>query len=195
MPSLLFERGARGRGGDFVTDAGAPAKYLDKRLLRDELPLPDLTELEVARHYTELSSRNFSVDRNFYPLGSCTMKYNPKLNEAAANFSGFTDLHPLAPDAGAQGALRVLWDMQTMLTALFGMTAFSLMPAAGAHGEITAMLMAKKYFTGLGQAERSVCLVPDTAHGTNPASASMVGYRVISLPSNARGRTDVAALD
>ncbi|HLW38254.1 MAG TPA: aminomethyl-transferring glycine dehydrogenase subunit GcvPB [Candidatus Eremiobacteraceae bacterium] len=194
MPQLLFERGAGGRGSDFVRDAGPPSRFLDSSLLRSDLPLPDLAEIEVARHYTELSSRNFSVDRNFYPLGSCTMKYNPKLNEAVAAFDGFTDLHPFAPDSGAQGALRVLWDMQTMLTALFGMTAFSLMPAAGAHGEITAMLMAKKYFTGLGQAERSVCLVPDTAHGTNPASASMVGYRVISIPSNARGRTDVAAL-
>ncbi|MDQ6780048.1 MAG: aminomethyl-transferring glycine dehydrogenase subunit GcvPB [Candidatus Eremiobacteraeota bacterium] len=194
MPSLLFERGARGRGSQFVCDAGQPDKYLDAALLRDELPLPDLAEIEVARHYTELSSRNFSVDRNFYPLGSCTMKYNPKINEAAAAFGGFTQLHPLAPDRGAQGALRVLWDMQTMLTALFGMTAFSLMPAAGAHGEITAMLMAKKYFGDLGQAERTTCLVPDTAHGTNPASASMVGYRVLSIPSTKRGRTDVGAL-
>ncbi|MBC5806942.1 MAG: aminomethyl-transferring glycine dehydrogenase subunit GcvPB [Candidatus Eremiobacter antarcticus] len=194
MPSLLFERGAPGRGATFVSDAGAAARYLDAGLLRADLPLPDLAELEVARHFTELSSRNFSVDRNFYPLGSCTMKYNPKLNEAAAAFEGFTELHPFAPDAGCQGALQLLWRMQRALTALFGMTQFSLMPAAGAHGEITAMLMAKKHFNDIGEGARNVCLVPDTAHGTNPASAAMVGYRVNAIASTARGRIDVAAL-
>jgi glycine dehydrogenase subunit 2 len=194
VPSLLFEQGAPGRGNTFVADPGAPSRYLDASLLRSELPLPDLAEIEVARHFTELSHRNFSVDTNFYPLGSCTMKYNPKLNEAVSGFPGFTDLHPFAPDAGAQGALHLLWDMERCLSALFGMTEFSLMPAAGAHGEITAMLMAKKHFAQIGQGGRNVCLVPDTAHGTNPASAAMVGYRVVSIPSTSRGRTDVAAL-
>ena len=144
MPSLLFERGSPGRGADFVRDRGPATQFLDASLLRNELPLPDLSELEVARHFTELSRRNFSVDTNFYPLGSCTMKYNPKLNEAVSAFAGFTDLHPFAPDAGAQGALRLLHHMERTLASLFGMEAFSLMPAAGAHGEITAMLMAKK---------------------------------------------------
>jgi glycine dehydrogenase subunit 2 len=194
VPSLLFEQGAPGRGSSFVADAGAPDRFLEQSLLRDDLPLPDLTELEVARHFTELSHRNFSVDGNFYPLGSCTMKYNPKINEAAASFGGFTELHPFAPDAGAQGALHLLWDMERTLSALFGMTEFSLMPAAGAHGEITAMLMAKKHFREVGEPTRNICLVPDTAHGTNPASAAMVGYRVESIPSTKRGRTDVAAL-
>ena len=194
MPSLLFEQGAPGRGSSFVADAGPPDRFLEQSLLRDDLPLPDLTELEVARHFTELSHRNFSVDGNFYPLGSCTMKYNPKLNEAVSGFAGFTELHPFAPDAGAQGALHLLWDMERTLSALFGMTEFSLMPAAGAHGEIAAMLMAKKHFREIGEPTRSVCLVPDTAHGTNPASAAMVGYRVESIPSTKRGRADVAAL-
>jgi len=194
VPSLLFEQGAPGRGSTFVASPGAPTRYLDASLLRSDLPMPDLAEIEVARHFTELSHRNFSVDTNFYPLGSCTMKYNPKLNEAVAGFPGFTDLHPFAPDSGAQGALHLLWDMERSLSALFGMTEFSLMPAAGAHGEITAMLMAKKYFAQTGQGARDVCLVPDTAHGTNPASAAMVGYRVVSIPSTIRGRTDVAAL-
>jgi glycine dehydrogenase subunit 2 len=194
MPSLLFERGAAGRGSEFVRDPGPPSTYLDAKFLRAELPLPDLTELEVARHFTELSHRNFNVDLNFYPLGSCTMKYNPKLNEAVSGLRGFTDLHPFAPDSGAQGALRLLWHMERTLSSLFDMTAFSLMPAAGAHGEITAMLMAKKYFKERGELERVTCIVPDTAHGTNPASAAMVGYRVISIPSNARGHTDLAAL-
>jgi glycine dehydrogenase subunit 2 len=194
VTSLLFEQGGPGRGGRFVAEPGHAAKYLDASLLRDDLPLPDLAEVQVARHFTELSSRNFSVDRNFYPLGSCTMKYNPKLNEAAAGFAGFTDLHPFAPDAGAQGALALLWEMERTLSALFGMAEFSLMPAAGAHGEITAMLMAKKYFASIGQTQRHTCLVPDTAHGTNPASAAMVGYTVLSLPSTRRGRIDVSAL-
>jgi len=194
VPSLLFEMGAPGRGSRFVADAGGAKKYLPADLLRSELPIPDLAEIEVARHFMDLSGRNFSVDRNFYPLGSCTMKYNPKLNEAAAGFPGFTDLHPFAPDDGAQGALQLLWDMERTLSALFGMAEFSLMPAAGAHGEITAMLMAKKHFAAIGQGSRNVCLVPDTAHGTNPASAAMVGYRVVSIPSTSRGRTDVGAL-
>ena len=194
MPSLLFELGAPGRGSDFVPAAGKPDAYLDRSLLRRDLPLPDLSELEVARHFTELSHRNFNVDENFYPLGSCTMKYNPKLNEAVANFGGFTELHPLAPDSGAQGALELLWRMERGLSSLFGMERFSLMPAAGAHGEITAMLMAKKYFTERGERNRMTCIVPDTAHGTNPASAAMVGYKVVSIPSTPRGHTDVNAL-
>ena len=194
MPSLLFELGSPGRGSDFVRDAGPATRYLKPAALREQLPLPDLTELEVARHFTELSHRNFSVDTNFYPLGSCTMKYNPKLNEAVSGFAGFTDLHPLAPDDGAQGAIRLLWHMERTLASLFGMEAFSLMPAAGAHGEITAMLMAKKYFSERGERERLTCIVPDTAHGTNPASAAMVGYKVVSIPSTARGRTDLSAL-
>jgi glycine dehydrogenase subunit 2 len=194
VPSLLFEKGSPGRGNQFVADSGGAGRYLDKSLLRERLPIPDLAEIEVARHFMELSARNFSVDRNFYPLGSCTMKYNPKLNEAAANFSGFTDLHPFAPDTGAQGALQLLWKMERILSTLFGMAEFSLMPAAGAHGEITAMLMAKKYFGSIGQGHRNVCLVPDTAHGTNPASAAMVGYNVVSIPSTRRGRTDLAEL-
>ena len=194
MSSLLFELGASGRGSDFVRPAGDPSQFLGREKLRDELPLPDLTELEVARHFTELSHRNFSVDTNFYPLGSCTMKYNPKLNEAVSAFAGFTDLHPFAPDSGAQGALRLLYHMERTLSSLFGMDSFSLMPAAGAHGEITAMLMAKKYFEERGERDRLTCIVPDTAHGTNPASAAMVGYNVISIPSTPRGRTDLAAM-
>ncbi len=194
MPSLLFELGAAGRGSRFVRDEGSLEDMLDPSLLRPDLPLPDLAEIQVARHFTELSHRNFAVDRNFYPLGSCTMKYNPKLNEAVANFPGFTQLHPFVPDDGAQGALQLLWHMERALTSLFGMSAFSLMPAAGAHGEITAMLMAKKYFKARAETDRVTCIVPDTAHGTNPASAAMVGYRVLSIPSTARGRSDVKAL-
>ncbi len=194
MPSLLFEQGEPGRGSTFVADAGAPSDYLDASLLRKELPLPDLAEFEVTRHFVALSHRNFSVDTNFYPLGSCTMKYNPKLNEAASALQGFTDLHPLAPDECAQGALALMWRLERTLSSLFGMHAFSLEPCAGAHGELTAMLMARKYHRERGDDRRITCIVPDTAHGTNPASAAMVGYKVVSVPSTPQGRTDLTAL-
>ena len=194
MPSLLFEQGEPGRGSTFVPDSGKPSDYLDASLLRKELPLPDLAEFEVTRHFVALSHRNFSVDTNFYPLGSCTMKYNPKLNEAVSAFPGFTELHPLAPDACAQGALALMWRLERTLSSLFGMEAFSLMPCAGAHGELTAMLMAKKYHRDRGDERRATCIVPDTAHGTNPASAAMVGYKVVSVPSTPQGRTDLQAL-
>src|SRR3984893_16088705 len=194
MPSLLFEQGEPGRGSDFVPSAGAPEDYLDAGLLRKDLPLPDLAEFEVTRHFVALSHRNFSVDTNFYPLGSCTMKYNPKLNEAVAAFAGFADLHPLAPDATSQGALELMWTLEGTRRSLFGMEAFSLMPCAGAHGEVTAMLMAKAYHRDRGDDRRLTCIVPDTAHGTNPASAAMVGYKVIAIPSTAKGRTDIGAL-
>jgi glycine dehydrogenase subunit 2 len=194
MLSLLFDKGEPGRGSDFVAPAGSPADYVDASLLRADLPLPDLAEFEVTRHFVALSHRNFSVDTNFYPLGSCTMKYNPKLNEAVAAFAGFADLHPLAPDAAAQGALELMWTLERTLTSLFGMDSFSLMPCAGAHGEVTAMLMAKAYHRDRGDDRRLTCIVPDTAHGTNPASAAMVGYKVVSIPSTPKGRTDIAAL-
>src|ERR1700736_6440581 len=126
MTSLLFDQGEPGRGSDFVAPAGVPADYLDADLLRTDLPLPDLAELEVTRHFVALSHRNFSVDTNFYPLGSCTMKYNPKLNEAVSAFGGFTDLHPLAPDSVSQGSLRLIWTLERALASLFGMEAFSL---------------------------------------------------------------------
>jgi glycine dehydrogenase subunit 2 len=194
MPPLLFERGEPGRGSTFVAQTKDASAFLDRSLLRADLPLPDLSEFEVTRHFVWLSHRNFSVDTNFYPLGSCTMKYNPKLNEAAAVMSGFAGLHPLAPDGCAQGALELMWTLERSLASLFGMEAFSLMPCAGAHGELTAMLMAKAYHRDRGQAGRTTCIVPDTAHGTNPASAAMVGYKVVSIPSTARGRTDLKAL-
>ncbi|HXW76945.1 MAG TPA: aminomethyl-transferring glycine dehydrogenase subunit GcvPB [Candidatus Eremiobacteraceae bacterium] len=194
MPPLLFELGEPGRGSDFVAPAGDGRDHLDAAHLRADLPIPDLAEFEVTRHFVDLSHHNFSVDTNFYPLGSCTMKYNPKLNEAVAAFSGFTDLHPLAPDDCAQGALELMWHLERTLASLFGMHAFSLAPCAGAHGEVTAMLMAKRYHRDRGDEKRATCIVPDTAHGTNPASAAMVGYRVISIPSTPQGRTDLAAL-
>jgi glycine dehydrogenase subunit 2 len=189
---LIFELGQPGRANTYFPNGRALEEFLPANVLRTELPLPDNSELEVVRHFTRLSQRNFSIDTGFYPLGSCTMKYNPRVNDAMANLPGFRDLHPFAPDDLAQGALAVMYDLERYLAAIFGMAAFSLNPAAGAHAELAALLIAKAYFAKKGEgAERTTVIVPDTAHGTNPASAAMVGYKVISLRSDARGRVGV----
>ncbi len=191
---LLFDIGAEGRATPYVETAPPHAAFLPQALLRDELPLPDNTELDVVRHFTRLSHRTFGIDLGFYPLGSCTMKYNPRVNDQMANLPGFRDLHPYAPDEMAQGALQVMYELERSLASLFGMAAFSLNPSAGAHAELSALLIAKKYFKDNGQVQRDKVIVPDTAHGTNPASAAMCGFKVVSIPSDARGRVDVDAL-
>ena len=187
---LIFELGRRGRANAYFPNGRALEEFLPAGVLRRALPIPDNGELEVVRHFTRLSQRNFSIDTGFYPLGSCTMKYNPRVNDAMANLPGFRDLHPFAPDDLAQGALRVMYDLERALATIFGMAAFSLNPAAGAHAELAALLIAKSYFAKRGETARTTVIVPDTAHGTNPASAAMVGYKVISLRSDARGRVD-----
>ena len=189
---LIFELGQPGRANTYFPNGRALEEFLPATALRAELPLPDNSELEVIRHFTRLSQRNFSIDTGFYPLGSCTMKYNPRVNDAMANLPGFRDLHPFAPDELAQGALSVMYDLERYLAAIFGMAAFSLNPAAGAHAELAALLIAKAYFNRIGEStRRTTVIVPDTAHGTNRASAAMVGYNVVSLESNARGRVGV----
>jgi glycine dehydrogenase subunit 2 len=191
---LIFELGQAGRANRYL-EAGAPLeRFLPKSLLRDELPLPDNSELDVVRHYTRLSQRTFGIDLGFYPLGSCTMKYNPRVNDAIASRPRFAELHPYTPDELAQGALQAMHELERSLSSLFGMAAFSLNPSAGAHAELGALLIAKKYFKERGQEQRDKVIVPDTAHGTNPASAAMCGFHVISLPSNARGRVSVAEI-
>jgi glycine dehydrogenase subunit 2 len=188
---LIFEQGQEGRANRYL-DAGRPLEtFLPKDLLRDELPLPDNSELDVVRHYTRLSQRTFGIDLGFYPLGSCTMKYNPRVNDAIAARREFAELHPFTPDELAQGALEVMYELERSLSSLFGMAAFSLNPSAGAHAELGALLVAKKYFKERGEERRVNVIVPDTAHGTNPASATMCGFKVISLPSNERGRVSV----
>ena len=173
---LIFESGHPGRAGRYLPPGPALDEFLPAAMLRDDLPLPDNTELDVNRHFTRLSQKTFAIDLGFYPLGSCTMKYNPRINDAMANLPEFRDLHPFAPDELAQGALAVMWELERSLASLFGMAAFSLNPAAGAHAELTALLIAKAYFTKIGAAAtRRTVIVPDTAHGTNPASAAMVG--------------------
>ncbi|MDQ2858347.1 MAG: aminomethyl-transferring glycine dehydrogenase subunit GcvPB [Candidatus Eremiobacteraeota bacterium] len=192
---LIFERGRPGRANTYFPAGAAADRFVPSAHLRTDLPLPDNSELDVVRHFTRLSQRTFAIDVGFYPLGSCTMKYNPRINEAMAAEPGFKQLHPYAPDELAQGALQVMYELERALASIFGMAAFSLNPAAGAHAELTALLMAKAYFEKLGQGrQRTTVIVPDTAHGTNPASAAMVGYRVVSLRSDERGRVGLDAL-
>jgi glycine dehydrogenase subunit 2 len=190
-PPLIFDLGQEGRANRYVEDGKPLEHFLPRALLRDELPLPDNSELDVVRHFTTLSQRTFGIDLGFYPLGSCTMKYNPRINDALASKREFAQLHPYTPDALAQGALQVMHELERSLSSLFGMAAFSLNPSAGAHAELAALLIAKKYFKDRGEVRRDKVIVPDTAHGTNPASAAMCGFKVISLPSDERGRVSV----
>ena len=195
LQSTIFEKSRPGRGGGKVPHP--PKDALDRlpaAARRANPPgLPELNELEVVRHYTNLSQLNFAIDTGFYPLGSCTMKYNPKVNEWAARLPGFADLHPLAPDATAQGTLQVLWELEEILAEISGMQAVSLQPAAGAQGELTGMLMVRAYHRSRGDADRLEVLVPDSAHGTNPATASMAGFKTITIPSAPDGGVDLAA--
>ncbi|MGZ3573649.1 MAG: aminomethyl-transferring glycine dehydrogenase subunit GcvPB [Vulcanimicrobiaceae bacterium] len=192
--TLIFELGQDGRANKYV-DSGEPlTDFLPEDVLRNELPLPDNSELDVVRHFTRLSQRTFGIDLGFYPLGSCTMKYNPRVNDAMANLPNLRDLQPWTPDELAQGALQIMWELERSLCSLFGMAAFSLNPSAGAHAELAALLIAKKYFRDRGETQRDKVIVPDTAHGTNPASAAMCGFKVISLKSDDRGRVSVDEL-
>jgi glycine dehydrogenase subunit 2 len=158
--------------------------------------LPEVSELQAVRHFTRLSQRNHAVDTGFYPLGSCTMKYNPKVGDLAAQDPGFANLHPYAPEDRVQGALRLMWELERALCEIAGMARFTLQPAAGAHGELTGILIARAYHESRGEGHvRTRVIVPDSAHGTNPATAAMCGYEVVEVPSDARGGVDVAALE
>lgn len=162
-------------------------------LRKENIGLPQLSELEVLRHYKELSDRNFCVESGFYPLGSCTMKYNPKVNEMLSCLEGFGNLHPMQSDEDSQGALELMFKLQEALKVVTGMDYVTLQPAAGAHGEFTGMLIIKKYFEKLGE-NRTKVIVPDSAHGTNPASAAMAGYDIVQVKSNDKGQVDVEDL-
>lgn len=163
---------------------------LAPELLRIKIPIPELSEVDVVRHFTALSRLNYGVDNGFYPLGSCTMKYNPKVNEDLCRLVGFANLHPLAPESSVQGALQLIHELEKYLCEITGFAAFSLQPAAGAHGELTCCMIAKKHFEG----KRTKVVLPDSAHGTNPASASMCGFEVVEVKSDGRGGVDLAAL-
>lgn len=162
----------------------------DEFLRNENIGLPQMSELEVLRHYKEMSDKNFCVETGMYPLGSCTMKYNPKVNELMASLEGFANLHPLASDEDSQGALELMYKLQEALKVLTGMDAITLQPAAGAHGEFSGMLVIKKYFEVKGE-NRTKVIVPDSAHGTNPASASMAGFEIIEVKSDDRGQVDI----
>ena len=195
---LLFEISQSGRIAVELPACDVPEQEINHLLpaamVRRELPLPELSEPEVIRHYTHLSRENYSVDAGFYPLGSCTMKYNPKLNEDAARLTGFSRLHPYLPDAAAQGTLEVMHAMQQILAEIAGMDACSLQPAAGAHGELLGLMLIKACHDDRGERQRDTILVPEAAHGTNPASAARCGYKAVTVHSDSRGRVDVAHL-
>lgn len=198
---LIFEQSAPGRQGVKLPVSDVPEKViLASGYLRSTEPsLPEVSELDVVRHFTRLSQRNFSVDANFYPLGSCTMKYNPKFTEKVAGMAGFTDLHPLLPqlrggEKYAQGALQVIYDCERWLCEITGMKAFTMQPLAGAHGELTGIMLMAAYHKSKGNTNKKFVIVPDSAHGTNPASAAVAGYSIISVPSDKRGVMDLAKL-
>ena len=189
MSELIFEKSRHGCSGCSLTALDVPAAPLDIPT-RDRIGLPEISEPEVVRHFVNLSQKNFSVDNGFYPLGSCTMKYNPKINEDMAALPGFARLHPYQPDRTIQGALELIWELDQYLSEIAGMTRFTLQPAAGAHGELTGLLLIARYFEQKGE-KRDIVLIPDSAHGTNPASAALAGCRVVVVRSDARGGVDL----
>ncbi len=197
--ALLFEMGEPGRRGSSLPSLDVPKKPLEELLppemqRQSPLNLPELSEGEVMRHYTELSTRNFGVDSGFYPLGSCTMKYNPKINEEMAALPGFTFIHPLQEDTTVQGALELLYLVEQELKEVTGMDRISFQPAAGAHGELTGLMIMLAYHRSRGEKRRKV-LVPDSAHGTNPATITMAGCQAVEIPSDERGQVDLEALE
>ncbi|MDK2881085.1 MAG: glycine dehydrogenase subunit 2 [Clostridia bacterium] len=193
---LIFEKSVKGARAFTLPASDLPEEKLAEEIpeehLREEDPLlPEVSEVEAVRHFTELSRRSYGVDSGFYPLGSCTMKYNPKINEWAARLPGFAGLHPYQPEETVQGALELMYELEQMLCEITGMDAFTLQPAAGAHGEMTGAMIIKAYHNGRGDTKRTKMIVPDSAHGTNPATANMLGYKVIEVKSDERGLVDV----
>jgi len=190
----LYEISVEGRGGFELPALDVPPEPLPDGALRTDNGLPELSELDVVRHYLRLSQRNFGVDSGFYPLGSCTMKYNPKICEEIVRLPGFSEAHPLLAAEQVQGNLALMHRLQAWLADIGGFAGVSLQPAAGAHGELTALLMIRAYHADRGEQRRDQILIPDSAHGTNPASTTMAGFIAVELPSDARGNIDIAAL-
>lgn len=195
MTKLIFEKSFEGTEGIKLTNEAVNFDFIDSKYINADKKtiLPDITELEVMRHYKELSDKNFCIEKGFYPLGSCTMKYNPKVNELLASLEGFADLHPLQDDEDSQGSLKLMYNLQEALKTVTGMDAMTLQPAAGAHGELCGMMIVKKYFETIGENRKNV-IIPDSAHGTNPASAAMCGFNIVELKSNEKGLVDLNAL-
>jgi glycine dehydrogenase subunit 2 len=190
----LYELSSKGRVGVRFPEPDVPLTELPEDLLRKDLPLPEMSEIDIIRHFTHLSHLNYSIDENLYPLGSCTMKYNPRINEETARLSGFAFSHPMQPIETSQGNLVLMYQMQEWLKEIAGFKAVTLQPAAGAHGEFTGVLIIRAYHRDRNDFKRTKILIPDSAHGTNPASSSMIGMEVVSVPSDARGNMNLEAL-
>ena len=192
---LIFEKSRAGRQCSLFPPCDVELKTLpegDRR--KTELHLPELSETELSRHYTELSKKSRGVNDGFYPLGSCTMKYNPKVNDDMAGLEGFADIHPLQPESTVQGAMEVIQTIEKLLCEITGMDRLTVQPAAGAHGEFTGLMLIKAYHESRNDFKRDKIIIPDAAHGTNPASATMAGYKVVTIPSNERGLVDMEKL-
>ena len=201
LEKLIFEKSSPGRTAYSLPECDVPVganNYsplpIPKRFLRDEIAeLPEVAEIDVVRHFTRLSQLNYCVDTNFYPLGSCTMKYNPKVNEDVSRYEGFVNLHPYQSQEQCQGILQILYDLEEFLAEICGMDAFTLQPAAGAHGEFVGMLISHAYHVKNGK-RRNKIIIPDSAHGTNPASAAMCGFDIVEVKSNSQGLIDIETL-
>ena len=196
---LIFELSKPGRKAynlpaldveEKALDSLIPAEFLTDK----ELNFPEVSEVDVVRHYTNLSDKNYGLDTGFYPLGSCTMKYNPKINEDVARYDGFANVHPLQAESCIQGSLQVMYELEKSLSEIGGMDRFTLQPAAGAHGEITGIMLIKAYHEKNGDTKRNKIIVPDSAHGTNPATAAMAGYQIVEIKSTPEGLVDLEAL-
>ena len=192
---LIFEKSKTGRKALQLPPLDVPHQEtnIPPEFLRHDLNLPEVSEFDIIRHYTALSRRTFGVDNGFYPLGSCTMKYNPKINEDMARLPGFTQLHPQTPDEFAQGALQLMYELEQYLIEITGMDAFTLQPAAGSHGELAGIMIIKKFFEVKNE-KRSIILIPDSAHGTNPASVTLCGFDCVEVKSNDQGEVDLEDL-
>ena len=190
----IFDLSVPGRKGVTFPEPDVPEIALPEAFLREELPIPEMSEMDAVRHFTSLSQKNYAIDLGFYPLGSCTMKYNPKVNEVTCRLPGFANVHPHQPIESVQGSLYLMYELQNMLAEIAGFAGVTLMPAAGAQGELTGTLIIKKYHTDRGDHQRTRMLIPDSAHGTNPASSAMLGLDIVPLPSDERGNVNLDAL-
>ncbi|MFC1936532.1 aminomethyl-transferring glycine dehydrogenase subunit GcvPB [Chloroflexota bacterium] len=190
----IYDKSKPGRRAVRFPKPEVPTSDLPQEFLRQDLELPEVDELEAVRHFTRLSQLNHGVDTGYYPLGSCTMKYNPKINEEAARLRGFTMVHPFQPESTVQGSLKLMYDLQCWLSEIGGFAGTTLQPAAGAHGELTGIMIVRKYHEVNGDSKRTKILIPDSAHGTNPATSGMSGLKVVEIPSDKRGNVDLDAL-
>jgi glycine dehydrogenase subunit 2 len=189
---LIYEKSQPGRRAGRVPSHGLPVPELPAELRREAPPrLPEVPENEIVRHFTALADRNFGIDTGFYPLGSCTMKYNPRVNERVVGLPGFRDLHPLQEDEGAQGALELMWELEQILAEVAGLPGVTLQPAAGSQGELTGLMLMRAAFADRGEPGRNVIITADTAHGTNPASVTMAGFELEKVATTDRGNLDL----